>query len=122
MLKTKKWFDTQDTLAAGNQHSSVLYKNIPVDTLLPFGVLESLDISKAMFVAAKGFPLKPKKETFSLISKDKRLEVRYFLNFNPVEKQNLATVRFLYEGKPVLLRITAEEYSRAKKVFLAGKI
>lgn len=121
MPKVTKWFDVSDKIAAGNHNSSFVYKNINIEEMLPYGALESLELTKAMPLAATGFPLRPKKETFALISKDGHFTMRYFFNFNPINKQIKTSVRFIYEGNPVILRVTTDEYLKAKKVFEEGK-
>jgi len=120
MVMMTKWFDTSDKIAAGNHNSSFIYKSINIDEMIPDGVLESLDLAKAMPLAAVGVPMQPKKETFALMTKDGHLSVRYFFHFDPMDKQVKTVVRFIYEGEPVILRITTEEYQKAKKIFEMG--
>ena len=120
MVTMTKWFDASDKIVAGNHNSSFIYKSINLDEMIPDGVLESLDLVKAMPLAAVGVPVQPKKETFALMTKDGHLSVRYFFNFNPKDKQIKTVVRFIYEGEPVILRITMDEYLKAKKIFEAG--
>jgi hypothetical protein len=120
MVITTKWFDSSDKIAAGNHNSSFIYKSINLEEMIPDGALESLDLAKAMPLAAVGVPLQPKKETFALMSRDGHLTIRYFFNFNPQDKQIKTSVRFIYEGEPVILRITTDEYLKAKKIFESG--
>ena len=120
MVIMTKWFDTSDKIAAGNHNSSFVYKSINLENMVPDGALESLDLAKAMPLAAVGVPMRPKKETFALMTKDGHLSVRYFFHFDPSDKQVKTIVRFIYEGEPVLLRITMDEYLKAKRIFEAG--
>lgn len=120
MVEMKDWFKGSEKIAGGNQQTSVLYKSIRVEKMMPDGFLESLDAQRGTYLSASGFPLCPKKETFALQTLDGHLKIRYFFNFDPVKRKTETTARFIYEGEPVILRITADEYSRAKKIFEHG--
>ncbi len=120
MVIVTKWFDVSDDFAGKDQGAALLYSKMKIDEMVPDGVLESLDLVKAMPLAIKGVPVQPRKETFALASKDGRSVVRYFFNFNPQNNQMKANVRLEHEGKHVVLQISADEYQRAKKIFEAG--
>lgn len=117
MVEVKDWFKGSEKVVIGNQQSSFLYKSIKIEKMIPNGKLESMNALHGALLSASGYPLYPKKETFSLQTPDGRIKVRYFLNFDPVAKRTETSVRFYFEGEPIILRISGKEYFRAKRIF-----
>jgi len=121
-MEIKNWFKTSPVSASSAANVS-LYRSIDVKSMVPSGTLESIDVAKVIkgnYFTAAGYPLNPKRESFALSSSDGRMKVRYFFNFDPIQKRSESSASFMMGGRPVMVRIDAQEYHKAKQIFEAG--
>ena len=96
-MEIKNWFKTSPVSASSATNVS-LYRSIDVNSMVPSGTLESIDVAKVIkgnYFTAAGYPLNPKRESFALSSSDGRMKVRYFFNFDPIQKRSESSASFM---------------------------